>query len=183
MPRKGLCDAFESGDTGNRTGLAGPAGIRKRPLSVQPPAEAGREARYLEGLAGQFNRFGERKRDAGRHQVPAGMLRFDTQFWLAKGGVAMIVQFVQFETSLSEEEVMTVAEERAPEFRAIPSLVQKYYLKLDKPNQYGGFYIWESPEALAKFRDSDLAKSIPAAYKIVGAPDVSVYEVMFPLRP
>jgi heme-degrading monooxygenase HmoA len=99
------------------------------------------------------------------------------------GGMPMIVQFVQFETSLSEEEVAAVAEERLPEFRAIPSLVQKYYLKLDKPNHYGGFYIWESPEALAEFRNSDLAKSIPSAYKIVGAPDVRIYEVMFPLRP
>jgi len=94
----------------------------------------------------------------------------------------MIVQFVQFETSLSEEEVMAVAKERLPQFRAIPSLVQKYYVKLDKPNHYGGFYIWESAEALAEFRDGDLAKSIPAAYKIVGAPTVSIYELAFPLR-
>jgi hypothetical protein len=94
----------------------------------------------------------------------------------------MIVQFVQFKTSLSEKEVLAVAEKRLPEFRAIPSLVQKYYLKLDKPNHYGGFYIWDSPEAMAKYRDSDLAKSIPSAYKIVGAPDIRVYEVVFPLR-
>jgi heme-degrading monooxygenase HmoA len=94
----------------------------------------------------------------------------------------MIVQFVQFETSLSEEEVMAVARERLPQFRAIPSLVEKYYLKLDKPNHFGGFYIWESREALAKFRDSDLAKSIPSAYKIVGTPTVSIYELAFPLR-
>lgn len=94
----------------------------------------------------------------------------------------MIIQFVQFETSLSEEEVMAVARERLPQFRAIPSLVQKYYLKLDKPNCYGGFYIWESREAMAAFRDSDLAKSIPSAYKVVGTPDISVHELMFPLR-
>jgi len=94
----------------------------------------------------------------------------------------MIVQFVQFETSLSQKELLAVAEERLPQFRAIPSLVQKYYVKLDKPNHYGGFYIWDSPEAMAKYRDSDLAKSIPSAYKIVGAPDIRVYEVVFPLR-
>jgi len=86
----------------------------------------------------------------------------------------MIVQFVQFETSLSEKEVLAVAEERLPQFRAIPSLVQKYYLKLDKPDHYGGLYIWDSPEAMARYRDSDLAKSIPSAYKIVGAPDVRI---------
>jgi hypothetical protein len=92
----------------------------------------------------------------------------------------MIVQFIHFETSLSEKELLAVAEERLPQFRAIPSLVQKYYLKLDKANHYGGFYIWDSPEATAKYRDSDLAKSIPSAYKIVGAPDICAYEVVFP---
>ncbi len=94
----------------------------------------------------------------------------------------MIVQFVQFESSLSEEEVWAVAEERAPEFRAIPQLLQKFYLKLDKPDHYGGFYIWESAAAMAEFRESDLAMTIPAAYKVVGKPKVSIYELAFPLR-
>jgi hypothetical protein len=98
------------------------------------------------------------------------------------GRKTMIVQFVQFETSLSEKDVTAVARERLPQFRAIPSLVQKYYLKLDKPNRYGGFYIWESPEAMAAFRDSELAKTIPAAYQVVGAPDVGIHQLMFPLR-
>lgn len=94
----------------------------------------------------------------------------------------MIVQFVRFESSLSEEEVMAAAKERAPQFRAIPSLIQKYYLKLDKPNHYGGFYIWESATALQEYRESALAKSIPAAYGVVGAPEVGIYEMLFPLR-
>lgn len=94
----------------------------------------------------------------------------------------MIVQFVQFETSLSEDEILAVAKERAPQFRAIPLLLQKFYLKLDKPNHYGGFYIWESAEALAKYRESDLARTIPTAYRVVGAPEVGIYELLFPLR-
>lgn len=94
----------------------------------------------------------------------------------------MIVQFVKFETSLSQEDVLAVAEERLPQFRAIPSLVQKYYVKLPEPNRYGGIYIWESHEALSEFRDSELAKTIASAYKVVGAPDVGIHEVLFPLR-
>ena len=94
----------------------------------------------------------------------------------------MIIQFVQFETSLPENEVLAVAEERLPQFRAIPSLVQKYYLKGAGPNQYGGFYVWESPDALAAFRDSDLARSIPSAYKVVGKPDIGIHDLIFPLR-
>ena len=94
----------------------------------------------------------------------------------------MIIQFVQFETSLTEDEAMTIAKERAPQFRAIPSLLQKFYLKLDKPNHYGGFYVWESAEAMAKFRASDLAKTIPAAYCVIGTPTIVTYEMLFPLR-
>lgn len=94
----------------------------------------------------------------------------------------MIVQFVQFETSLSENELMAIAEERAPQFRAIPDLVQKFYLKLNKPNHYGGFYIWKSRQAMLAFRETELAKTIPAAYKVIGAPVVDVHELLFPLR-
>lgn len=94
----------------------------------------------------------------------------------------MFIQFVQFETTLTEAEVMAIAEERAPQFRAIEGLVQKFYLKLDKPNHYGGFYIWASREAMAAFRQSELARTIPSAYRVVGAPDVDIHELLFPLR-
>ena len=94
----------------------------------------------------------------------------------------MIVQFVQFETALSEDEVLAVAMERLPQFQAIPGLVQKYYLKLQKPNHFGGFYIWRSREDLMAFRESELAKTIPHAYQVVGAPDVDIAEMIVPLR-
>lgn len=94
----------------------------------------------------------------------------------------MIVQFVQFETTLSEEEVIEIAQGRKDAFRAVPGLIQKYYLKLDKPNHFGGFYIWDSPESMMAFRDSDLAKTIPQSYQVVGAPDVDIHQLKFALR-
>jgi hypothetical protein len=94
----------------------------------------------------------------------------------------MFAQFVQFETTLTEREVLKVAQERAPEFRAIPSLVQKFYLKSAKPNHYGGFYLWDSAEAIADYRQSELARTIPAAYRIAGTPDVGIHEILLPLR-
>ena len=39
------------------------------------------------------------------------------------------VLLVRFKTSLTEDEVMNVANERAPEFRALKGLQQKYYLR------------------------------------------------------
>jgi heme-degrading monooxygenase HmoA len=94
----------------------------------------------------------------------------------------MIVQFVQFETSLGEDEIMAVAMARESRYAAIPGLVQKYYLKLNKPNHFGGILIWASREAMAAFADTDLARTIPSAYKVIGAPDIDIHELLFPLR-
>lgn len=94
----------------------------------------------------------------------------------------MIVQFVQFETSLGEDKALAVAREREPAYAATPGLLQKYYLRLGKPNHFGGLMIWETPQALQAFRESDLARSVPSAYGVIGAPDVDIYEMLFPLR-
>ena len=94
----------------------------------------------------------------------------------------MIIQIVKFETSLSEDEVIAVANERLDRFQALPGLVQKYYIKLEQPNHYGGVYIWDSIESLSAYRKSDLASSIPEAYKVKGTPDIEIVDVLFPLR-
>lgn len=94
----------------------------------------------------------------------------------------MIIQIIKFESALSEDDVMAVAEERAPQFREIPGLLQKYYVKLDRPNHYGGVYIWDSTESLSAYRESDLAASIPVAYKVIGKPSIEVLNGLFQLR-
>jgi heme-degrading monooxygenase HmoA len=94
----------------------------------------------------------------------------------------MIIQIVKFESALSEKEVMATAKERAPQFQAIPGLVQKYYAKLGRPNQYAGIYLWESMESLNSYLDSDLAASIPDAYKVKGQPTVDILDTVFQLR-
>jgi heme-degrading monooxygenase HmoA len=94
----------------------------------------------------------------------------------------MIIQTVKFESNLSETEVLRRADQRADDYRAVPGLVQKYYVKLDGPNQYGGVLLWESKEALAAFRDTELSRSIPETYGVKGAPSVEVIEVFDVLR-
>jgi len=94
----------------------------------------------------------------------------------------MIILTVKFETDLSEDEVLAVAKERADQFRSLPGLIQKYYVKLDQPNQYGGVYIWDSVESLNSYRESDLASSIPAAYRVIGTPQVEILDTLFQLR-
>lgn len=94
----------------------------------------------------------------------------------------VIVQIVKLKTNLSEDELLTIAHERAPQFRAIPGLVQKYYLRRPGEGEFAGLYVWDSAESLAAFRDSELARSIPAAYQVVEPPVIEVGEVLFPLR-
>lgn len=94
----------------------------------------------------------------------------------------MIMQTVKLKTHLSMEEVLAIAHERAPEFRAIPGLVQKYYVRRQGEGEVAGVYLWDSMESLAAFRESDLAKSIAAAYQVVEPPVIEIGEVLFPLR-
>jgi heme-degrading monooxygenase HmoA len=94
----------------------------------------------------------------------------------------MIMQIVNLKSPLSEEELLSKAHERAPQFRAIPGLLQKYYLNRPGEGEYAGVYIWDSRESLAAFRESELAKSIPAAYQVTEPPVIEVSEIMFPLR-
>jgi hypothetical protein len=93
-----------------------------------------------------------------------------------------VVLLVRFKTSLSIEEVGKIAVERAPEFKALTGLHQKYYLQDIASGEYAGLYLWKSPEALAEFRDSELRKSIIKAYQVQGEPRVEVYRVAKTLR-
>ena len=82
----------------------------------------------------------------------------------------MILQFIKLKSNLPEEELLSKAKERKPEFEAIPGLMQKYYVKMNEAGSYGGIYVWDSTESLKAFKESDLAKSIPQAYEVVEAP-------------
>lgn len=94
----------------------------------------------------------------------------------------MIVQVITFESKLSEDEVWSRARERLERFRELDGLVQKYYVRGDAPNRYGGVYVWDSKESLEAYRQSDLAASIREAYDVVGQPDIQVLDAAFALR-
>ena len=93
-----------------------------------------------------------------------------------------IIQIIKLKTSLTEEEALKIAEERAPQFKAIPGLIQKYYVRASPPHHFAGIYIWDSMESLQSFRTSDLALSIPEAYKLTEAPEIEVLDFLFELR-
>ena len=75
----------------------------------------------------------------------------------------MIIQTVKFKRGISDAEVRRTMEERAPQFRALRGLLQKYYVREAGSGEYSGIYLWDCEGSLLTFRSCDLARSIPAA--------------------
>ena len=71
--------------------------------------------------------------------------------------------------------------ERKPRFLEVPGLVQKVYGRDEATGDVCGIYFFESQAALAAFRETELAKTIPSAYEAI---DIrrEVYEVIETLR-
>ena len=92
------------------------------------------------------------------------------------------ILYVRIKSDLDPEELQRRVDERKPRFLDVPGLIQKIYGRDDATGDVCGIYFFESKEALAAFRDTELAKTIPTAYE---ATDVrrEVYEVLYPLRP
>ena len=89
---------------------------------------------------------------------------------------------VRMKSRLDHDEIVAIMQERAPEFRALEGLEQKYYLHDTETGEYGGFYVWRSLADVAEYCASDLAASIAAAYQGEAASDVTVFEIVMPLR-
>jgi heme-degrading monooxygenase HmoA len=92
-----------------------------------------------------------------------------------------IIQIVKLKTELSEEELLKIAREREPEFKAISGIVQKYYIKI-REGEYGGVYVWDSAESLKEFKNSQIAASIVHAYRTIEPPSVEIVDILFQLR-
>lgn len=93
-----------------------------------------------------------------------------------------VILYVRIKSDLDEKELERRVLERKPRFLEIPGLIQKIYGRDEATGDVCGIYFFESTEALAAFRDTELAKTIPSAYE---ATDVrrEVYDVLYPLRP
>lgn len=92
------------------------------------------------------------------------------------------ILYVRIKSDLDFEELERRLFERKPRFLEVPGLIQKIYGRDEATGEACGIYFFENKEALAAFRETELAKTIPAAYE---ATDIrrEVYEVLYPLRP
>lgn len=93
-----------------------------------------------------------------------------------------VLVLVRFRSSLARDEVLRVAGERLPAFRALPGLLQKYYLEETEAGEYAGLYLWDSAESLAEYDESELRATIARAYHVEGQPRIEVYRVFEILR-
>ena len=92
------------------------------------------------------------------------------------------ILFVRIKTGLDAEELDRRLLERRPRFRDVPGLTQKIYGRDPSTGDVCGIYFFDSEEALAAFKETDLARTIPEAYEAV---DVrrEIFEVLYPLWP
>jgi len=93
-----------------------------------------------------------------------------------------LILLVRMKSRLPREELMRIARERAPQFRALEGLEQKYYVHDPATGEFGGVYLWKTPADAAEYRESRLRATIAEAYQGEGEPRVEVLEVLMPLR-
>ena len=94
--------------------------------------------------------------------------------------VMLIVRGLKSE--LSREELERRYKERLPQFRDVEGLVQKYYSYDEATGEWAGIYLWDSEASLAKYLESDLRKSIPAAYELIEPPRIERFPIVDVLR-
>ena len=92
------------------------------------------------------------------------------------------VLFVRINSGLDADEFDRRLAERRRRFRDVPGLVQKIYGRDGETGDVCGIYFFKSKEALAAFRETELARTIPAAYEAI---DVrrEAYDVLYSLWP
>ena len=92
------------------------------------------------------------------------------------------ILFVRAKSSLDENELELRLLERKPRFLEVPGLLQKIYGRDIATGAVCGIYFFESKEALAAFRETELAKTIPSAYEVVEF-RAEIYDLLYLLRP
>jgi hypothetical protein len=93
----------------------------------------------------------------------------------------MVIHIVRFRSGLSDKRIAELFETRAPEYLAVPGLLQKYYLRF-RSGEHGGVYVWESEAAMKEFVVGRLAGSICDVYRVEESVR-DVADVVLALRP
>jgi heme-degrading monooxygenase HmoA len=95
----------------------------------------------------------------------------------------VVVSIVRFKSGLSDDDVQARFEERADQYRRVPGLVEKIYLRFRDSGEFGAVYVWEDEESMTAFRATELARSIPDAYQVEGESRVELADVCLTVEP
>jgi hypothetical protein len=92
------------------------------------------------------------------------------------------ILFVRAKSNLDPAELENRLLERRPRFLDVPGLVQKIYGRDESTGDVCGIYFFKDQNALATYRETELAKTIPTAYE-VSEIRMETYEILYPLHP
>lgn len=92
------------------------------------------------------------------------------------------ILFVRAKSSLDSAELENRLLQRRPRFLDVPGLVQKIYGRDESTGDVCGIYFFEDRNALAAYRETELAKTIPTAYEVTEI-RMEIYDVLYPLHP
>ena len=90
---------------------------------------------------------------------------------------------VKFHSPLPDHEVRRTLEERIPLIENVQGLVQKYYTREASTGDYVGVHVFDSEDALERYRASAVASSFPTAFHLVSPSRIESLAVLFVLRP
>ncbi len=94
----------------------------------------------------------------------------------------MIIQIFRYKSGLSHDEVNRRFVERSDRYRKVPGLLQKYYVHFNETGEYGGIYVWDSPESLEAWKAGNLSETLNEMYQVQSAPVRELAEVMLVLH-
>ena len=92
-----------------------------------------------------------------------------------------IILFVRAKSRLDPAELENRLIERRPRFLDVPGLVQKIYGPDKSTGDVCGIYFFENQNALAEFRKTELAKTIPTAYEVTEI-RMETDDILYPLH-
>ena len=92
------------------------------------------------------------------------------------------ILYVRAKSNLSPQELENKLLERKPRFLEVPGLVQKIYGKDETTGEVCGIYFFEDQQALDDYRETELAKTIAAAYEVEEI-RIEMYDMLYPLYP
>lgn len=92
------------------------------------------------------------------------------------------ILYVRAKSNLSPQELEKRLLERKPRFLEVPGLLQKIYGKDESTGEVCGIYFFEDRKALDGFKETELAKTIAAAYEVEEI-RIETYDFLYPLYP